>query len=210
VTDDWQLDRDLLARWRDGDARAGEQLYTRHVDAVIKFFRNKLPGDPQDLVQETFLRLVAGRERIRDGQALRAYVLGIAWRVWVEHLRKRAQPRPIDVEIDAVADVVPGPSTIAAKQHEHRLMLEALRRLPIQQQILLELYYWERLKHDELAEMMGISTSAMRSRVAKARERLAAELAKLADEPGSPASTQTNVDDWAETIRREYLPDKHD
>ncbi|MCA9699808.1 MAG: sigma-70 family RNA polymerase sigma factor, partial [Myxococcales bacterium] len=176
---------------------------------VIRFFRNKL-SDPQDLVQETFLRLAAGRERIADGQALRAYVLGIARHLWYEYARQLARPRPLDVDVDTVENLLPGPSTMAARQHEHRLLLECLRRIPIEHQVILELHYWERLKTDELALLLEVSPSTMRSRLARARTLLARALLAGADSPQRLASTQTNLDEWAEQIRREYLPDADD
>ena len=143
--------------------------------------------------------MLEARDRIADGRAFRSYLLGIAHRVLLEHLRE------IDLSVDSVAALVTGPSTIAARRLEQRLLLEALRRLPIAQQVVLELYYWERIKANELAEIMGVSHSGMRNRIQRARDRLRSILTELSEHPELVASTIADLDDWAAQIRVEIL-----
>src|SRR5262249_7225174 len=59
-------DGELLERWRAGDTRSGEALFERYYDMVERFFLNKVAGSVKDLVQETFMRCVESRERIKD------------------------------------------------------------------------------------------------------------------------------------------------
>lgn len=205
MSGDWEIDADLLARWRGGDLQAGEQLFARHADAVICFFRNKVSADAEDLIQETFARLVAARDRIRDGRLVRAYVLGIARRVLLEHLRKLPRQREFDPEVESIVALIPGASTIAAKRLEHRLVLEGLRRIPIEHQIILELTYWENMKANEIGAMLGVNHSTMRSRLDKARQLLEQAIAELADSPERLGSTLGELDDWATQIRAELL-----
>lgn len=201
MSDDWQIDADLLERWRGGDLDAGEQLFARHGDAAIRFFRNKVDDEVQDLIQDTFLRLVEGRERIEEGRSFRAYLLGIARRVLLEHLRERSGVRELDASVDSVVAVITGPSTIAARRLEERLLLEGLRTIPIEDQIVLELYYWEKLKAPELATVMGVPPSTMRSRIQRARDRLRKVIDALSEAPELLASTVGDLDGWAERIR---------
>src|SRR5690606_10349004 len=56
-------DLELLAAWRDGDAAAGGRLFRRHFDTLFRFFSTKLDGPVEDLVQDTFLGCVRGRDR---------------------------------------------------------------------------------------------------------------------------------------------------
>jgi RNA polymerase sigma factor (sigma-70 family) len=205
VSEDWELDLTLLERWRNNDLRGGRALFERHSDAVIRFFRNKFDSEYPDLVQETFVRLVESRDRIQDGQAFRAYVLGIARRVLLEHLRELPRQRAFDPAVDSVAALLPGPSTIAARRRELRLLLEGLRRIPLEHQIVLELFYWEKMKATELAVTMGVSPSTMRGRLHRARASLRRALAELAEAPELIESTTARLDDWAEQVRLEHL-----
>lgn len=200
-TGDWHVDVALLQAWRTGDLDAGADLFDRHSGAVARFFRNKLPEQAEELMQETFLVLVQSRDRIREGITVRAFLLGIARNKLLKQLEKMANNRVVDHEADSVFDLAPGASTIIARKQEQRLLLEGLRRIPIEHQIALELFYWEGLSAAEIADVFGISHSAMRSRMSKARELLEAQMAKLAESSELLGSTVAGLDDWVADIR---------
>jgi RNA polymerase sigma factor (sigma-70 family) len=203
---DWETDAILLAQWRDGDKRAGSRLFGRHGDVVLRFFRNKVSfHETEELAQETFLRLVKTRDQIEDGRMLRAWVLGIARRVLLEHLRKLPLEGEFDPSVHKIADIVPGASTIIARCQEQEVIVNALRRLPLAQQILLELCYWEKLKGPELARIMDVNASTMRSRIQKARDALRDTIATLNANPELIKSTLAGLEDWADQIRVEHL-----
>lgn len=202
---DWTVDAELLERWRDGDVKAGDLLYQRHCGAVIRFFRNKTRGgvEIEELVQQTFLRLIEGRERIREGITLRAFVLGISRNVLLESLRARTEERRLDPRVDALADSQQGMSSMFTRRQEQRLVLEGLRRLPLDQQILLELFYWEGLKSYEIARVLGtpeVPDSTMRSRIAQARALLKARIAEIGTSSKLIVSTVGDLDEWARSI----------
>lgn len=201
MTGDWSIDAKLLDAWRAGDQAAGSQLFDRHADAVARFFGNKVTTGAEDLVQQTFLVLIENRERIREGLTFRAFVLGVARNVLRGHLRKLARGREVDPEVEAMTDLAPGVSTIVGQNHEQRLLLEGLRRLPIEHQIALELHYWEDMDAREIAELMGVSHSAMRSRLAKARALLRDAITRLAKSPQLRASTLDGLAQWATQLR---------
>ncbi|MCX4243878.1 RNA polymerase sigma factor [Paraliomyxa miuraensis] len=201
MTSDWHVDVALLEAWRAGDVGAGAKLYDRHADVVARFFENKVCLGASDLVQQTFVLLVENRDRIRQGLSFRAFVLGIARNVLRDHIRTLARGRAIDPEVDAMVDLAPGPTTAIGHSREQRLLLAALRRLPLEHQVGLELFYWEDMDAAEIAEVMGISHSAMRSRLAKARALLREAMERLADSPEQLASTVDNLAHWASQIR---------
>ena len=68
-------------------------------------------------------------------------------------------------------------------------MLAALRRLPLQSQMLLELYYWEDLTGPELAQTLELSHNTVRSRLSRAREALRLEVHALCANPQLAEST---------------------
>lgn len=197
---EWARDAELLERWRSGDKRAGVEIYNRHAPAVVRFFQNKLPEQCEELMQQTFLALVEHRDRIKEGVTLRAYVLAIARNKLIDHLRRHASHGPHE-ELGTIEELAPGASTIVAQKREQRLLLEGLRRIPIEYQIILELSYWEGLNANEIAPIYCISHSAMRSRLAKARQVLEQTMAEIAASPELLESTIAGLDEWAEQIR---------
>src|SRR5262245_31873017 len=137
-------DGELLGRWRAGDALSGEVLFDRYYDLVDRFFLNKVTGGIQDLVQETFIRCVESRERIQDNDRFRSFLVGIAYNVLNAYLRNNYRGgREIDFSEASVCDLDPGPGTLVGQRREQRLLLEALRKIPVDDQVILELHYWE-------------------------------------------------------------------
>ena len=201
MSGDWQADVALLDAWRGGDQRAGIELYDRHAGAVARFFENKVREGTDDLIQQTFLRVVEGRARIRDGVAMRGFILGVCRNVLREHLRALARDREVDPEVESMAELAPGPTTMVGRSREHRLLLEGLRRLPVEHQIALELFYWEGLNAAEIADIMVISHSAMRSRMTKARGLLRDAMAEITQSQELLASTVNGLDKWAAQLR---------
>lgn len=198
---DWALDAELLRRWRAGDNRAGAEIYDRHAPALARFFQNKLPDQCEEMMQQTFLALVESRDRINEGVTLRAFILSIARHKLIDHLRKISGGRHEPEELGSIAALAPGASTVVAQKREQRLLLEGLRRIPVEHQTALELYYWEGLNANEIAAVFGISHSAMRSRLAKARSLLEQAMAELATTPELLSNTISGLDDWAAQIR---------
>ena len=195
-------DGELLRRWRAGDAASGELLFERYYEMVERFFLNKIAGAAQDLVQETFIRCVESRERIRDDDQFRVYMFGIAYHVLGAHLRERYRgDRAIDLGEVSVCDLAPGPGSLVARRREHRLLIEALRGIPVDEQVILELHYWEQLTTHQMADVLGIPVGTARGRLQRARTRLEDVMQRIADSPQDLASTLARLDDWAAECR---------
>jgi RNA polymerase sigma-70 factor (ECF subfamily) len=163
------------------DHRAFQKIvFEEHGPAVIRFFRGLVrEDDVADLVQDTFMRWLEGRDRMQPDTKARAFVLGIARNVFYEYVRRLERERGFDHEVESMAAFQPGPSTIAAHRREHRMLAEALRRLPVGLQVIVQLHYWDKLTAVEIAAIEGISASGMRDRLMRARRLLARELAEL-------------------------------
>ena len=204
-TEDWARDAELLEAWRGGDAGAGRALVERHLDAVARFFRTKVSADLDDLVQQTMLALVEGRDRIRAGTSVRAYLLTTAYRVLRAHTQRLARGRVVDFSVTRMVDLGPGPSTMAGRGEDRGLLLAGLRQLTIEHQVALELAYWEGLNAAEIAAIVGISHSATRSRLSAARRRLAEILAQLATSPAQLRETLDDLEAWAARQREVFL-----
>lgn len=195
-------DGDLLERWRAGDAASGEALFERYYEMVERFFVNKVSSGVQDLVQDTFIRCVEGRERIRDNDRFRLYVFGIAYHVLSAYLRERYRGGgAIDLSEISVCDLAPGPGTLVARRREHRLLLQALQNIPVDDQVVLELHYWEQLTTEQMAEALAIPVGTARGRLQRARTRLEQVMQQLTATPLELTSTLLQLDDWAADCR---------
>ncbi len=193
-------DADLLDAWRLGDRGAAKTLFDRYFVAITRFFANKLGRDIDDMVQKTFEALVKGRDRISSTSSFRSYLFGIAHNVLRSHLRTLARARRIELTTTSFHDLGMDAETLVANTEEQRLILEGLRRIPIESQIVLELYYWEELSVAELAEVIEIRPGTVKSRLHRARKQLKKALERLARTRALFESTATRLDDWAREL----------
>lgn len=189
-------DLSLLERWRAGDKAAGEDLFARHFDSLVAFFATKCP-DADELVQRTLLACVTAKDRFRAQSTFRTYLFAIARNELYQYLKRTRKDRErIDFEITSVAELVTTPASRLARRAEQQRMVESLRQLPVEQQTLLELYYWEDLEVAQLAEVFELTPNAVRVRLHRARQALRERLVAAGDEAsaawldGSPKSTE--------------------
>jgi RNA polymerase sigma factor (sigma-70 family) len=169
-------DLELLAAWRAGDLAAGDALVSRHWPSVARFFRSKLGDDGADLIAQTFLACVEHKDTIDH---VPAFLFAVARRRLADHLRARTRRPTVDLAVSSLADLAPGPVTELARRERGELLHAALARIPLDDQIALELAYFEGLSTRDLARVLEINEHTVRSRLSRARDKLREILATL-------------------------------
>ncbi len=197
------MDDDLLVldRWCAGDKAAGNTLFTRHFPALYRFFEHKTDGDIDDLVQETFLQCLKSRDTFKRQSTFRTYLFAIARHVLFYYWRKRAQSNinaAIDFEDVSIASLSTSLATRLAKNEDRARLLAALRALPVEQQLLLEMFYWEGFDRDQLAEVFEVETATIGSRLTRARQTLQKSLDTM-----THLALDGGFDTWARNLANE-------
>lgn len=193
-------DAALLEAWRRGDGQAGQAFFERHYDALHRFFDNKTSGETADLVQETLEACVAGRDRIRSDHSVRGYLFGIAYNVLRRYFeRQRVAGERFDPDAQSVADLGAGPGTLAARGEAQRHLLAALRLIPLNHQVVLELFYWEEMTSAAIAEALDEPHGTVRTRLRRARALLRDAMQSL--HSGETEVLDADLDGWAAEIR---------
>jgi RNA polymerase sigma factor (sigma-70 family) len=200
-------DIELLNAWRLGDERAGALLYHRHAAAIERFFRNKInERDLADLLQETFLACFRHDDRFRPDACFRAFLLGFARNLLLHHYRTHYRKQGnIDFGVSSVLDLGVTPLGLVVEREQSKQLLAALRRLAVEQQILLELHYWEGMTGAELATFYGVAEGTIRTRLRRARQLLIEQVEASAGLP-SGSTTLTTLETWAREIRAAASP----
>jgi RNA polymerase sigma-70 factor (ECF subfamily) len=197
-------DSELLAAWRAGDQAAGSELFDRHFESVRRFFASKLGTGVDDLVQQTFLACVGARERIREELGFRPYLFAVARSKLYDHLRETRREEGIDPDTVSVTDLGLRPSVVAAARQEEQIVKEALRRLPLDLQVALELYYFEGLRGPGLARVLDIPEGTVRSRLRRGLDILRERIDELVRSPELRKQTASTLASWAEEINAEW------
>jgi RNA polymerase sigma-70 factor (ECF subfamily) len=204
VTEGRPTDEALYADWAGGNRRAGEALIDRYLGRMQRFFVNKvgMRDEMGDLVAETFKKCAEMLGRFRGESRFESYLYGIARNVLREHVR-RCHKLDIDPDLGVTAarDLGPSQSSIAGKRHEQQLLLEALRALPLELQIVVELAYFEEASRSAIAEILDLPEGTVATRLRRARRLLEENLLALAGDPALRHTTVTNLDAWARSLR---------
>lgn len=191
----------LLAAWRAGDSAAGNTLFERHFDRLYRFFAYKIPDQAEDLVQQTLLSCVKSSDRFRGDSQFGTYLFQIARNKLYDALLVRDRERPFDPMEVSVVDIGESPSRLLARDQDQQLLVQALRRLPVELQVMVELRFFEQLRGPALATVLEIPEGTVRSRLRRAVEQLRKTVAELAASPKDVPSTMTRLETWADQLR---------
>jgi RNA polymerase sigma-70 factor (ECF subfamily) len=199
-------DQELLELWREGDKEASSTLFKRHYGALARFFAYKLGPGHNDLVQDTFEGLLEGIERLRGTSNFKAFLFGIARNKLLKHLRtmcrERARFDPATTSIVAV-EPNPSPRSVLVADERQRLLLAALRRLPVDTQIMIELHYWEAMKIREIALAFDMPQNTVKARMRRGRIKLEQIMTELAESPGQLETSMSGLEGWARRLRED-------
>lgn len=197
-----QDEHQLLAAWQSGDEVAGEVLFERYYEGLGFFFSSKAGEDARDLIQRTFLVLLENQGRVREGGNLHCYLYGIARNVLYQYYRTKRTHRDRFVpEEDSYEDLVPTASALIGEAQESQLLLQALRRIPLESQVILELYFWEQMTAKQIGEVLDVPEGTARTRIRRAKQLLEKQLETLASSPDLLQSTLSDLEGWAQNLR---------
>jgi RNA polymerase sigma-70 factor (ECF subfamily) len=147
-----------------------EEIYRRHASAVFRFAWG-LCGNracAEDLVSETFVRLLTRAPKIRTQTAL-AYLLAVARNTYLTSKVRQQREVPLSDDI-AASELDPGQRI--DDQARLKVVLGALAELPEGERAALLLRVDHELSYEEIAVALDISVGAAKVRVHRARARL--------------------------------------
>jgi RNA polymerase sigma-70 factor (ECF subfamily) len=173
------VDVSVRGRLRAGDRGAFGELFDEQAQAVYRHGL-RLTGDrhaAEDVVSATFLQAWRMRERIDpEGGSLRPWLLGIATNI-IRNLGRKAQRERGLLARLAPRDEVPDFADEVAGRIDDAVALAAvragLRRLRPAEREVVALCVWAGLEYAEAAAALGIPIGTVRSRLSRARRRLA-------------------------------------
>lgn len=140
------------------------EVYYRHVDAVYRvcysFMKNK--ADTEDMVQETFLRLLSAGKRFENERHEKAWLIVTASNVCKDTLKKWWRKNE---NIEDFLD-------IAAEPKQDDDILDVILQLPEEYKDAVYMYYYEGYSTVEIAEYARCPESTVRSRLMRAKKKL--------------------------------------
>lgn len=183
---------DLVLRCQEGvhpDRAAFTELLRRHQSHVEKILYHLAPDwqDRADLAQEVWIRVYRNINRLKDPVKFRGWLSRIATNLFYDELRKRKRVRP-PISLDAprtvedgemdwdIAADRPGPDEDLSTREFYDQLREAIADLPEVFRTTIVLREIDGMAYEEIAEITGVSLGTVKSRIARARQRLQVQL----------------------------------
>lgn len=142
-----------------------EKIYNRHLDTIYRicysFMKNA--ADPEDMVQETFLKLIVSGKQFQSEPHEKAWLIVTASNACKDALKRRRR------KTENIEDY---PSLTYKTSVPENPMLAVVLSLPIKYKEVVYLYYYEGYQTPEIAKMLHCSDSTVRNRLARARKYL--------------------------------------
>jgi len=180
---DERSDDELYKLWNDnrttteGKKVAG-QLWNRYFDQIMGYFRKRLSNDIQDVVTETLHVAIMGTNYRGEG-SFRGFVYGVARNKLFKEYKRRSKVQDFDPSVSSLNDVGPSVTYVMDKRKARALVVEALRRIPIENQMAIDAYYIEGDSGPKVAEMLDITVPALRNRLRRGLEKVRVVLEQL-------------------------------
>src|SRR5262249_19446098 len=191
-----ESDEGLMLRYQKGDVRAFEILLGRHRRPIFNFILRYV-GDPaqaEDLLQETFLRVIKGSEAYQRQAKFTTWMYTIARNLCVDASRRGKHRKaysldvPMDGEskdgatlLDVVADKAAGTDGKVLSKELHGSLQSAMGKLSDDQREVFLMREFLDMPFREIADVVGCPENTVKSRMRYALEKLREDLEEYAD-----------------------------
>jgi len=165
--------------------------YQLHVDKILYHLAPEWQ-DRSDLAQEVWIRVYRNIKRLQEPAKFKSWLSRITTNLFYDELRKRKRFTP-PLSLDAplalddgiidweIATDTPGPEEELTRQEFYDHLRDAIAQLPEVFRVTIVLREIEGLSYEEIAEITGVSLGTVKSRIARARQRLQLQLQQYLD-----------------------------
>jgi RNA polymerase sigma factor (sigma-70 family) len=163
-----RTDELLAIRCQLGERPAFDALIARWHEPLWRYLR-RLAGSNEvadDLVQDTWVRVLRGISGLRDGSRLRPWLFGVARRVAMDRLRRQYTRR---VDDEAIIEDLAAAEVDPALESDLAVLESGLDALPAPERETLALFYLRELSIEQMATLLEVPAGTVKSRLFRAR-----------------------------------------
>ncbi len=181
----------LMMKVRDGDVKAFERLVELNQRAVIGTVARMLNNldDAHDIAQQVFIRVWRSAARYEPSAKFTTWLFTITRNLVFNEMRRRTRKREISIEaqleehhLDHAAPERSNPDVQVQQEELERAIDAAIQSLPEKQRMAVALRKYEDMPYEEICVVLGMSLSAVKSLLFRARNDLKEKLAAYLDE----------------------------
>ena len=172
---DTSSDDMLVARIGEGDRLAMQTLFARHRTPVYRWLLRFVGNETlaEDLVSDVFLDVWRQASRFEGRSSVSTWLLAIA-RFKAISARRRRTDAELDESVEStVADTADDPAVVLEKKNRDEMLRAALTRLSAEHKEIIDLVYYHEKSVDECAQIIGVPSGTVKTRMFYARRKLA-------------------------------------
>jgi RNA polymerase sigma-70 factor (ECF subfamily) len=165
----------LVARIGEGDRLAMQTLFARHRTPVYRWLLRFVGNETlaEDLVSDVFLDVWRQASRFEGRSSVSTWLMAIARFKAISARRRRADAELDDVVESTVADTADDPAVVLEKKNRDETLRAALTRLSAEHKEIIDLVYYHEKSVDECAQIIGVPSGTVKTRMFYARRKLA-------------------------------------
>lgn len=188
---DNDLDVALMLKVAQGDEAAFEQLIERHQQLVIGTVAKMLgnASDAEDIAQQVFIRLWKSAPRYKPKAKFTTFLLTITRNLIFNESRRKSRKkeysineREDDFHLQTPDPHSNSPDETILQQELRQAVDDAIAKLPEKQRLAVVLRRYEDMPYDEISSILGLSVSAVKSQLFRARQALRESLEQYLDQ----------------------------
>ena len=194
-----EAELELVRQAAHGSAAAFEQLVLSYQTQVynLALSMSGNPEDALDLSQEAFLKAWRGLSSYRYDSAFSTWLYRLTSNVCIDFLRRQKKQKSIPLQITdetgeerdlSIPDTAPGPEEALLARSEREQVAQALSRLEPEYREALTLRVVNGLSYTEIAQILGIREGTVKSRIARAREKMRIAMQKTGNKSAKDSS----------------------
>ena len=165
----------LVARIGEGDRLAMQTLFARHRTPVYRWLLRFVGNETlaEDLVSDVFLDVWRQASRFEGRSSVSTWLMAIA-RFKALSARRRRTDAELDESVEStVADTTDDPAVVLEKKNRDETLRAALTRLSAEHKEIIDLVYYHEKSVDECAQIIGVPSGTVKTRMFYARRKLA-------------------------------------
>ncbi len=179
--DENAIDVSLMLRVRDGDTCAFEEIVERHQRAIIGTVAKMLncSSEAEDIAQQVFIRLWKSAARYKEQAKFTTFLYTITRNLVFNESKRRSKKKQVSIEeraeeshLEIAASENSNPDNTVLHAELRSAVDAAIQQLPEKQRLAVILRRYEQLSYEEIAEVLDMSVSAIKSQLFRARAAL--------------------------------------
>ena len=166
-------DIELIREISKGNQHSLEVLYSRHGVALFAYLMARIENQQlaEEVLQDVMMAVWKSAHRFRGDSKVRTWLLSICRYKAINARQRRRQPHTISLENAPIKEMISiQQSSMLDDQHDE--LRAAIHKLPDQQREVLELIFFHNLSGQEAAQVLGVATGTIKSRLHRAKASL--------------------------------------